>query len=744
MCYAYASLAHVYAFTPTIMAVTGSLISGNLRVGISRSNHRDYYDDGTEYRLRPAKLTSSDLSEQVRRMPKSRITQDHHLYVSRHELSSVYAKVEDSRNERRRAVEELLADAEAYDMWNQVTFITFAMYALTAPIFALRLLMKTKHVSGTPQQFYTLLKAEGGAAKQNQTVFRDDLAAVFELQVLRNRVFDTVDWETEIRHRVQPATVPFSRQTVFARATRIFKIARQEGRNARNIRWSDYWANRVSAMPNGSIVSQYASDRSVKNSLPFDGKVKSAWFAATNHSSHDFWLKREPKIYASTSTKYEWGKVRALYGCDVTSFLHADFAMKMVENTLPSYFPVGERANDRYVKTVLDRMNYGVPFCYDYDDFNSQHSITSMQAVIDAWAAVYGDMLTREQLDSLAWTKASIANQEVFFSDLKRTVRVNGTLLSGWRLTSFINTVLNRVYLEEAGLQEQVEYAVHNGDDMYASCDTILNAMTVVRNGRNLQIRAQVSKTNIGTIGEFLRVDARARNPSGAQYFARAVATAVHGRIEIGKANDARNALQACATRAEAMARRGGERKAVRHMEEAQQAFLLRHFKIDQGVLNAFRTYHPLQGGWNADADICENRLATKQVAESGREPDVLRREFKIVTPGVRDYVKQLCRAFNWRFDEDLVEPAITHYADSLLRWMTSYEIVIDEDADYNAILRGLLGTHKDDPAVIDIAKARQIGLGIMPAIAAKCTPLTVAVSQARRPYKYLAAVTSN
>lgn len=354
------------------MAVTGSLISGNLRVGISRSNHRDYYDDGTEYRLRPASLTAERLSEEVRQMPKSRITQDHHLYVSRHELSYVYANTTDSRNERRRAVQELLEDADALDMYNQVTFITFAIYLLTAPLFAIRLLMKIKHVSGSAQQFYVLLKAEGGAAKQNQTVFRDDLATVFELQVLRNRVYDTVDWDTEIRHRVEPATVPFARGTVFSRAARIFKIARQEGREAKTIKWSDYWANRVSAMPNGSIVSQYGEDRLIKAKLPHDGKVKSAWFAATDRSTHKYWLERTPMIYASTSTKYEWGKVRALYGCDVTSFLHADFAMKMVENTLPSYFPVGERANDNYVKTVLDRMNYGVPFCYDYDDFNSQ------------------------------------------------------------------------------------------------------------------------------------------------------------------------------------------------------------------------------------------------------------------------------------------------------------------------------------------------------------------------------------
>lgn len=742
--YFYASLDHAYAYTPTIMAVIGSLVSGNLRVGLSRANHRDYYDSGLVLKLRPPKLSGENLSKKIKAMERSRVTQDHHLYVSRHELTQLYNSITDNRNERRRAVEELLHVAGKVGFDNQVSFITMSYYLLAAPLHGVRLVMKILNLSGCPAQFNRLLKLEGGAAKQNQTVFRDDLACVFELQVLRNRIYDTVNWEAEIAHRVQPATAPFTAQTIFNRAARIFQIARLEGARARRMKWSEYWANRVSAMPNGSIVSQYQSDRDIKAMLPFDGKVKSAWFASNAASRHSYWLDRRPMIYASTSTKYEWGKVRALYGCDVTSFLHADYAMKAVENTLPSYFPVGERANDKYVKTVLDRMNYGVPFCYDYDDFNSQHSVTSMQAVIDAWASVYAQDLTREQLDSLTWTRESIAHQEVFFSEMRKQVEVHGTLLSGWRLTSFINTVLNRVYLEEAGLTENVEYAVHNGDDMYASCTTVLSAMNVVRKGRELGIRAQVSKTNIGTIGEFLRVDARARNPNGAQYLSRAIATAVHGRIEIGKANDARNAMQAIHVRAEAILRRGGLRDSVNTVLKAQRAFLMRHFKLSSEVAEAIMELHPLQGGCNPAADITHQRLQSRTGTESAKAVDALRAEFKPVRLGMQDYVKHLCKTLNWPFNEDLVDKAMKQYADSLLRWVTSYELVIDEDADYTATLRGLLGAHKHDLAIIDIAKSRQIGLGFLPALANKVTPLTMAVSVALKPYRYLTAVTSS
>lgn len=71
-------------------------------------------------------------------------------------------------------------------------------------------------------------------------------------------------------------------------------------------------------------------------------------------------------------------------------------------------------------------------------------------------------------------------------------------------------------------------------------------------------------------------------------------------------------------------------------------------------------------------------------------------------------------------------------------------QIVIDEESGYNASMRGLLGIHRDDPALADIAKARQVGIGVMPAVLCKDTPLTRSVAMAKHPYKYLAAVTSS
>lgn len=740
---AYAVLERLYAFTPKIMAAVGAAISGNLRAGLSCHNHRDFY--GMEYNLcmsEARQVTPQQVHDTVRQMPVSRITQDHHLFVNRQEIFAVYKHLsedgDDSKSERLAAAKEILDVAGRLDLWNRVSAITFLLYVAVAPLFAVRHLMWCISICDTPKQLNTVLKREGQSAKQMQTIFRDDLASVFELLVLRNRIFNHVDWEEEREHRVRPKLAPIDPQTVYKLAAKQFRIAQKEGRSAKRLTWRRYWRERWSTLPTGSVVSQYTEDRELKASLPREARVKAAWFAANMNSDHRFWLDREPAIYASTSTKYEWGKVRALYGCDVTSFLHSDFAMRMVEDTLPAYFPVGSRANDEYVSRTLERMNYGVPFCYDYDDFNSQHSIRNMQAVVIAWRDVYSADLTEEQKLSLQWTVESIENQRVKFGELGYTERICGTLLSGWRLTSFINTVLNRVYLELAGIKKMI-YAVHNGDDMYASCTTVSDAMRVVRKGREIGIRAQVSKTNIGTIGEFLRVDARAKVKTSAQYLARAVATCVHGRVETGKPNDAQQAAKAVITRTDAIIERGGSRAVAIALREQQLEFITRLFHLANGFIQAAMRMHPIQGGWDESADICDEHIMAR------REHDVsdeYRGKFRPIKKGVYDYCDDVAVALNVKNEAVDRKLAYERAVDALLRNKVGYEIVIEPNPERMRVLRGLYKVWAGDKMISDLAKSRALGIGPVAAIRKHGGGLASMLSHAKDPMEILAIAT--
>lgn len=735
-CYAvYVDLSRLGALTPRATAIVGGALSGNLRAGLSPENHVDFYETVPEVEDLP--YPTDKIIGTISGYPTTQITLDHHLFIRQRELSAMLSCLADNEAyDRLAAITRMLKRADVLGVDNKISATTFAVYFMVAPMFAVKFLAWIMRVAGSKEQLNSLLKSESQAAKQSQTVFRNDLSCVYELNTLFNRLDGDVDWDTERKHRMEPNTVAISSATVYQLATQIFRDAINEGQKPYKMKWSAYWQTRWSTLPGGSVISQYDEDVELKKKLPTDAKVKSAWFAANHNADINYWLKRQPSIFASTSTKYEWGKVRALYGADVTSFLHADFGMHMCEDTLPSYFPVGKRANERYINSVIEKFSTGVPFCFDYDDFNSQHSNSSMAAVVMAWRDAYASKLSSEQLQSVNWTIDSISSVKVRFNDVREVFNISGTLLSGWRLTSFINTVLNRVYLVWAGLDKKSIYSLHNGDDMYASTVTVQDALDTIRNAKQLGIRAQVSKTNIGTIGEFLRVDTRAKDTTGRQYLARAIATCVHGRVETGAPHDLRALLLAFKTRAEAVEHRGGNAKLARALLSAQEEFASELFAVQPGVLNGLKHYHPIQGGMNEKGTPETCRVVQKTMDDiQGFEL-----AFEPIRQGVYEYAEYVRRKLNIPREKVEYNKIYRSAVKSLLRSRISYEIVIDEDP----LLLPYFGqwkAHSKSYWISSIAKARSLGfvaarqlIGVNGALAAK-------IRNARDPIRYMGVI---
>jgi hypothetical protein len=485
-------------------------------------------------------------------------------------------------------------------------------------------------------------------------------------------------------------------------------------------------------MPVGSVVSQYESDIALKRSLPQDARVKAGWFAACNMREHHQWASRHPSIYASTSTKYEWGKVRALYGCDVTSFLHSDFAMANCEDTLPEYFPVGRKANDENVKRAIATFTDGVPLCYDFDDFNSQHSSASMTAVIEAWRSVFAHSLSDEQKVSLDWTCASVADQTVRFNDVGTTERISGTLLSGWRLTSFVNTVLNRVYLLHAGLEGNVNYALHNGDDMYATTPTVAHAMRLVKNAKELGIRAQLAKTNIGTIGEFLRVDTRAQNKTSAQYLARAVSTAVHGRVEMAPANDFRATVASMSTRFDEMRQRGADVSTTGLIEKHAVEYLTDAYEQTADDVATVKALHPIQGGTNKRGDVGRWKI---EVDVTGAE--LLTDLYEPLRPGLNDYANYVVERLGVEFDVPDRSQMFSRMVRALTKPKKRYKKVIDTEPMIH-VYRGLYGAWKTDTYVNEIALARSLGYVAAKTLPGVKGPLATFLRKSKEPLKLM------
>merc|ERR1712130_673499 len=202
----YADLKMVSRLTPTLMSVTGALLAGNARCGLTPDNHRDFYSSKYEIRMLPdigSKLLQA--LESTKEWPVTQITQVHHLYITWHELSEVYKHIvrstDYSSKYRANLALKLIRGAASRGQNNRVSINTHLVYVAVAPLFALRVLAWIWEACTDESGYMRMLKREGLYPKQLQTMFRDDLAQIYELQVLRNRAFDHVDWNKEKENR---------------------------------------------------------------------------------------------------------------------------------------------------------------------------------------------------------------------------------------------------------------------------------------------------------------------------------------------------------------------------------------------------------------------------------------------------------------------------------------------------------------------------------------------------------------
>ncbi|UWL52193.1 fusion protein [Exobasidium gracile totivirus 1-2] len=463
---------------------------------------------------------------------------------------------------------------------------------------------------------------------------------VFELQVLANRGVGSVDWATEKTNRTKPRTVDIPEQVVYNKAKLIFAAGRANGyRYAREV-WDKYWARRWANIPTGSMHSQYKEDMSYVGEAR---TMKTKHYALCNMPDVPFehYASRRAEIVAWPSEKYEWAKMRAIYGCDITTHVLTDFAMPMVEEALSSTFPVGKRANEQYVSARVELASRGgVPLCFDYEDFNSQHSLSSMQAVLRAYANEFAPDMSDEQRRAMAWALQSVYHQRV---EGKDPYHSKGTLLSGWRLTTLVNTLLNHIYLDHAGALKLAVDSVHNGDDVLAYTSTLKDAQTFIMRARQAGIRAQPAKCAIGGLAEFLRVDRASVERTGAQYLTRGIATAVHARAESNEPDSPISLLRASKTRVDELEQRGASRAVCNKLFAMAKQRVSELFNTPLEYINDVMKTHSVHGGLGESLDVIPEYTYTEAITYSVGDDE--KRYTKM--PGVNAYARYLVNAFS-------------------------------------------------------------------------------------------------
>ncbi|AZT88639.1 RNA-dependent RNA polymerase [Penicillium digitatum totivirus 2] len=229
----------------------------------------------------------------------------------------------------------------------------------------------------------------------------------------------------------------------------------------------------------------------------------------------------------SASVKLEAGKDRAIFACDTRSY----FAFSWILNDVQKRWK-GERilldpgkgglyGISRRIRNC--QRGGGVNLMLDYDNFNSHHS-NSVQSMIFE--------ILCDKYNAPDWYKAVLMESfnRMFIFKGGRNHRMLGTLASGHRGTSFINSLLNAAYIRCAlgAASFDTMLSLHAGDDVYIRANTLSEAADILVKCKAFGCRMNPTKQSIGfKNAEFLRLGINYRYAIG--YVARTISTLVAG-----------------------------------------------------------------------------------------------------------------------------------------------------------------------------------------------------------------------
>jgi hypothetical protein len=290
----------------------------------------------------------------------------------------------------------------------------------------------------------------------------------------------------------------------------------------------DYWTKRWLWCVNGShsrtierLNPQYAiKDESLKG-LRLHRKV----FA--EHMTKEIISDWDGKCYFTQSMKLEPGKTRFIYAGDSIAYFAFDYLLSAVEkawlNKRVVLDPgaIGTYGMGRRLKRLKSRG--GVNVMLDYDDMNSRHSNDSMRIVFEELIAhvEFTDPVGQKIIDSF--------DQCFMWSpELQMHERIAGTMMSGHRATTFINSVLNYAYIATVYPKFNACVSMHVGDDVFVLVQGYVAAYELTEACIAGGLRMNPMKQSIGEhTAEFLRVAYRSNHCLG--YVMRAIASVVNG-----------------------------------------------------------------------------------------------------------------------------------------------------------------------------------------------------------------------
>nr|WAK77282.1 MAG: RNA-dependent RNA polymerase [Totiviridae sp.] len=525
------------------------------------------------------------------------------------------------------------------------------------------------------KEFIARGKHLNNVCKHVQNVLPYDFKPLFEVHNLVNRVDTVIDWEAEKNNRVRPSTARVQPELVRRICRDMFKVvARDRGSYFQPQTWKDFWKRRFEWTPVGADYSPYEQDQAYREEKKEWRNKLSTVCNMPSNLKLDYFLQRTPACYAKTSIKYEWSKTRAIYGCDLTNFILHTFAMGKCEEALGRNFACGSQATEQIVAKKLDGLLDGrQPLCLDYEDFNAQHSTENMLAVLKAYGDVYKGRMSPEQVSAFEWCLEAIQNQHVLQGvGVEAPYKVGGTLFSGWKLTTFVNSCLNYCYYLVMFPTAGGDSHIHAGDDVISYVTDGSEYLQALRRAEKYNIRLSKQKCHLASVAEFLRVDHR--SPECGQYLCRAITTMVMGRIETSPSFSMIEVAKSYIARCGSAIARGGDKETLTRVNYNA---LKRRFKlVDHALpLDVVLKTSVACGG------LC-NSVAASYEIDIAIQPDWFTDDDRPVNyfrkiPGLNDYaqvIKHTLKRFELRIPK-LIDSLVNSYCKMFVKKPQKYDL---------------------------------------------------------------------
>nr|WMV94329.1 RdRp [Hymenoscyphus albidus victorivirus 1] len=355
-------------------------------------------------------------------------------------------------------------------------------------------------------------------------------ALLVEADTLQGRLAGPVDLDAESRYRCDPqgvASKVIDQPDVLRPHIRAIVDAELRDRQLDLPDLHSWWSSRWLWCVNGSQTTASSL------ALGIDPKRNRATHTRDYRRMASEAVEFEPitawdgRTSVSASIKLENGKQRAIFACDTTSYFAFSYILGETEKQWRNERVIlnpgagGHIGISRRVRNC--QKGGGVNLMLDYDDFNSHHATSTMKIVFEVLC---------EKFRAPAWLTRTLTDSfdSMYLKYDGAAHRILGTLMSGHRGTTFINSVCNAAYVRCAvgGSTFDRMLSLHAGDDVYIRCNTLSDCERILYSCKSFGCRMNPTKQSIGFVGaEFLRVAISKTASYG--YYARGVAGFVSG-----------------------------------------------------------------------------------------------------------------------------------------------------------------------------------------------------------------------